>query len=85
MYIVLGVTIDQNMNWKLYHIDKITTKVSSLIGLLYRLGPCINKHCMLLFYNLFILSLFDFCINIWEKAADVHIQGAISEFDKSPS
>ena len=33
---LLGVTIDQNMIWKC-HIDKVTTRVSSLIGLLYRI------------------------------------------------
>ena len=63
---LLGVTIDQNMTWKC-HIDKVTTRVSSLIGLLYRIRPCINKHCMLLFYNSFILPLFGYCINIWGK------------------
>ena len=61
---ILGLLIDENLSFK-PHIDRICSKISSFIGLLYR---------MILFYNSFILPLIDYCLNIWFSAANVHIQ-----------
>ena len=69
---VLGLTIDQNLTWK-PHIEKTCNKISKLIGLLYRIRPFIDKNCMILYYNSFILPLIDYCLNLWFDAGNVHV------------
>ena len=69
---VLGLTTDQNLTWK-PHFEKTCNKISKLIGLLYRLRPFIDKNCMILYYNSFILPLIDYCLNLWFDAGNVHV------------
>ena len=69
----LGLLIDENLSFK-PHIDRICSKISSFIGLLYRIRPFVDRKCLILFYNSFILPLIDYCLNIWFSAANVHIQ-----------
>ena len=33
---VLGITVDEYLSW-IYHIDKVCTKISQLIGVLFRM------------------------------------------------
>ena len=34
---LLGITLNQHMNWKKTHISKLSNKISHTIGILYRL------------------------------------------------
>ena len=70
---ILGLLIDENLSFK-PQIDRICSKISSFIGLLYRIRPFVDRKCLILFYNSFILPLIDYWLNIWFSAANVHIQ-----------
>ena len=67
---VLGLLIDQNLSWK-YHIDFICSKISRLIGLLWRIRSNLDKATMILFYNSYILPHLDYAVNIWGGAVNV--------------
>ena len=47
---LLGVYVDHNLRWQ-NHINSIQKRLVSLIGLLYRIRPFLDKASMLLFYN----------------------------------
>ena len=69
---VLGLLIDQNLSWK-YHIDFICSKISRLIGLLWRICSNLDKATMILFYNSYILPHLDYAVNIWGGAAKCYV------------
>ena len=69
---VLGVSIDNSVCW-IEHIDKLTTELSQLIGLLYRIKCYLSFEVRILFYNSYILPHIDYCINVWGNASQCHI------------
>ena len=52
---LLGITLDQHMNWKT-HISKLSNKISRTIGILNRLKYTLPLHIKLIIYNSLILS-----------------------------
>ena len=69
---ILGVYIDKNLTWK-DHINNLCKDISKLVGLLWR-----NKHLLpfsscLLFYNSYILPKLDYCLPIWGKSSQTHL------------
>ena len=70
---LLGLTVDHNMSWE-PHLSAIVKRLQSAIGLLYILRLFLDKKSMLLYYNSYVLPIFDNCMNIWGNAADVHIK-----------
>ena len=70
---LLGLTVDHNLSWQ-PHISAMVKRLQSAVGLLYRLGLFLDKKSMLLYYNSYVLPIFDNCMNIWGNAADVHIK-----------
>ena len=65
---VLGVSIDNSVCW-IEQIDKLTTKLSQYIGLLYRIKCYLSFEMRILFYNSYILPHIDYCINVWGNAS----------------
>ena len=70
---ILGLTIDKNLSWK-PHINNICSKVSCLIGLMWRIRNYMSYKMKLLFHNAFILSRIDYCLCIWEGASHVYLE-----------
>ncbi len=60
----LGLTINENLNWK-SHIDKIANKISKSMGILNKLKHCLPLNAKVLIYNSVILSHVNFCILTW--------------------
>ncbi len=60
----LGLTLDENLNWK-GHIDKISNKISKSIGILNKLKHFISIKIKILIYNSLILSYLNYCVLAW--------------------
>ena len=72
----LGVLIDKNLSWKL-HIMTITSKLSKLCGLLYKLRPFVNKQILMQVYYTLIYPNLLYGIACWgscSKTASQPIQ-----------
>ena len=54
------------------HINKISKKVSSRIGVIRRLKPCVDHHTLLCAYNALILPHFDCCCEVWDTIGITH-------------
>ena len=66
----LGVNINEHLSWD-NHIASITNMVSRNINLLRRMSWFLPRPAMLLFYNSYILPLFDYCDVVWNCCTDV--------------
>ncbi len=60
----LGLTLDENLNWK-GHIDKISNKISKSIGILTKLKHFIPIKIKIIIYNSLILSYLNYWILTW--------------------
>lgn len=60
----LGLTLNENLNWK-SHIDKISNKISRSIGILNRMKYFLPLEPKLTIYNSLILSYLNFGILAW--------------------
>ena len=69
---LLGMYIDENLTWK-PQIDHVCSKLSSLNGVLYRQSFYMDYNMKNVFYNSFILSHIDYCINIWGNASTTYL------------
>ena len=72
----LGVIIDENLSWK-PHIMTITSKLSKLSGLLYKLRPFVNKQILMQVYYTLIYPNLLYGITCWgscSKTASQPIQ-----------
>ena len=56
----LGVYIDEFLSWE-KHIDKIAKKVSSGIGAIRKLKPCVDRNTLSCAYNALVLPHLDYC------------------------
>ena len=63
---ILGVFIDNTLSWQT-HIDYVCKRVNMKIALLKRMLFYINDDMKRLFYNSYILPLFDYCCTVWGK------------------
>ena len=63
-YKLLGVHIDENLNWD-EQVNKICKTISSQISLLNRLKRFLPIHIRQLFYNAYILPYMDYCSSVW--------------------
>ncbi|XP_053400822.1 uncharacterized protein LOC128557467 [Mercenaria mercenaria] len=77
---LLGIQVDQNLNWK-NQIDKILKKCNSLLYLLLRIKFCLNLHSRKLFYNAYILPHLDYCSTIWGNC-NSQLQNDLIKFQK---
>ena len=69
---ILGVYLDNNllMNVHIYHI---CTKLTRLLGLLYRIRGCLSIEAKILFYNSYVQPCFDFCVTTCGFCSNTHI------------
>ena len=61
---LVGVAINKNLTWHDY-IDYIKAKINKKLGLLRRIKNYLPLKCRLLFYNSYILPLFDYADLVW--------------------
>lgn len=69
---ILGVNIDENMQWN-NHFQAVCKKVSSYIWLLSKISPYINSEHKLLFYNAYIHPHFNYCNIIWGNSSNYNV------------
>lgn len=63
---ILGVFIDNTLSWQT-HIDFVCRRVNTKITLLKRIIYYIDEDTKKLFYNIYILPIFDYCCTIWSN------------------
>ena len=63
----LGVTIDQNLTWE-NHINQLTKKCSSSIGILFKMKNFLPETALLSLYNTLVLSHINYGITAWSSA-----------------
>ena len=68
----LGVKIDHKLNFG-EHISHICNKVSKSIGIIHKVSKLINRPTLLMLYNSLILPYLTYCITVWGKSANTHI------------
>ena len=60
----LGVTLSTTMNWN-EHVAILSSKINKRLGLLRRIRHLLPHNARLLFYNCFVLPLFDYGDLVW--------------------
>ena len=61
----LGVMLDPCLSWN-DHIDLISTKISSRLGMLRKARRVIPREACITLYDTMILPLFDYCSAVWD-------------------
>jgi hypothetical protein len=64
----LGITIDQNLSFKI-HIENLIVRIRPYIGLLYRCASFLPKPILLLIYNGYINSALSYCVEAYGTAS----------------
>jgi len=77
---LLGVYVDQHLNWK-YQVEQTIKKCNSYLYLLLRIKSYLNLHSRKLFFNAYILPHLDYCCTIWGNCSDRLIE-AVIKFQK---
>ena len=62
---VLGVQLDENLNWE-KHIDYISSTISSGIGAIKRLREVVDQSTLVKVYNALVQRYFDYCSEVWD-------------------
>ena len=70
---LLGVYIDENLNWSA-HIDYLCSNVSSKISLLRQLSQYVPQQVQKLFYQSYILPLIDYGSVIWGPTSSSNLE-----------
>ena len=63
-FIYLGITLDENLNWK-EHVDAVCIKAKKCLSLLTRIRPCLNLKASKCVYNCLILSALTYADAAW--------------------
>lgn len=63
---MLGVSIDNHLSWA-KHIDEISKKVSSGIGVLRRVRDFVDRETLISIYNALIRPHFGYCSEVWDN------------------
>ena len=70
---ILGIYIDNNLDWK-EQVDHICKNINSRLFLLSKIKIYLDKKSRILFFNSYILPIFDYCSNVWGNLNDEGIQ-----------
>ena len=62
--IVLGVSVDKTLSWS-FHVKQICNILHSNLHLFSKISCFLNLDTRKLFYNAYILPLFDYCSVVW--------------------
>ena len=60
---LLGIYIDNNLDWK-EQVDHICKNINSRLFLLSKIKKYLDKKSRILFFNSYILPIFDYCSNV---------------------
>ena len=77
---LLGVYVDQHLNWK-FQVEQTIKKCNSYLYLLLRIKTFLNLHSRKLFFNAYILPHLDYCCTIWGNCSD-KLSETILKFQK---
>ena len=64
----LGLVLDTTLSWN-DHIDHISSKISSCLGMLWKARKVIPRDACITLYNAMILPIFDYCSAVWDVVA----------------
>ena len=64
----LGVMLDPYLSWNA-HIDNIGRKISAKLGMLHKAHKVIPRESCLTLYNAMTLSIFDYCVVVWDSCS----------------
>ena len=76
-HILLGITLDQNLQW-CEHTLNVSKKISSQIFQLNCIKTYLNEHTRKMFYFAYIQPHFDYCSSIWSHCAATHLKHIFS-------
>ena len=68
----LGVMLDPNLSWN-DHIDYISAKISSRLGMLRKACKVIPWEACIILYDAMILPLFDYCCAVWGGCGKINL------------
>ena len=60
--------LDPYLSWNA-HIDKIGRKISAKLGMLHKALKVIPRESCLTLYNAMTLSIFDYCVVVWDSCS----------------
>ena len=60
----LGIVINNRLTWQ-DHVDQMFSKINKKLGLLKRIRYCLPLDARLLFFNSYVLPLFDYSDIVW--------------------
>ena len=60
----LGIVINNRLNWQ-DHVDQMFSKINKKLGLLKRIRYCLPLDARLMFFNSYVLPLFDYADIVW--------------------
>lgn len=72
----LGVTLDENLKWET-HINTISSKLSSHIGVMGRMRPYLSSRELLMLYNTLVLPHINYCAVVWGNNYARHVDKII--------
>lgn len=70
---LLGIYIDHTLDWK-HQVDHICKSISSRLFLFNKIKKYLDTKCRVLFFNSYILPIFNYCCTIWGNCSDDSIQ-----------
>jgi hypothetical protein len=62
---LLGIDIDNNLDWK-EQVDHIWRNINSRLFSLSKIQKYLDKKSRIVFFNSYIIPIFDYCSNVWE-------------------
>ena len=68
----LGVIVDHKLNW-IDHIIYVKNKLSKGMGIVYKARRYLNKGSLKNLYYTYVYPYFIYCIEVWESAANCHL------------
>ena len=69
---ILGINIEQNMQWN-DHFQVVCKKMSSYIWLLSRISSYLNSEYRLMFYKAYIVPHLNYCNIIWGNSSNTNV------------
>lgn len=72
----LGVQIDNKLTWK-DQINKVNTKLSKCIAILYKASSSLNNNSLIKLYNALFLPYLNYCTEIWANTYQTNLKSIV--------
>ena len=72
----LGVIIDNKLKWSA-HIKYISKKIAKGIGIILKSRKVFSNETLLSLYHTFVYPYLSYCIHVWGKAYNIHLNDLI--------